>query len=250
MVQLSWNATCEGSVKPTTFNGELYLVDAETGERTHVGGVVSITGQQSFSGNRDHNVSAIARPQHLIPELVINCHETDPLDGSPETDVSGPPVTVPPRYGGGSGGGGTGGGDGSGGGVGDPTAPVRSGGCVTAFVGTNGPDTLTGSDGGDVMIGFGGKDRLDGRDDHDCLIGGSGSDRLDGESGSDRLSGGRGADVLLGGPDFNAYNAGAGRDFVDARNGVREVVRCGSGLDRARADRRDRLRSCELGPLR
>jgi hypothetical protein len=38
---------------------------------------------------------------------------------------------------------------------------------------------------------------------------------------------------------------GPGRDVVQARNGKRELVRCGSGRDRARVDRRDRVRACE-----
>jgi len=90
--------------------------------------------------------------------------------------------------------------------------------------------------GNDLIRGFG---------DDDCLVGGSGGDRLLGGSGYDRLTGGRGADTLVGGSGVNRYDAGAGNDVVNARNGRAELVSCGSGRDRARIDRRDRVRNCE-----
>ena len=96
-----------------------------------------------------------------------------------------------------------------------------------------------------MIFGFGGNVRIRGRRDHDCLIGGSGNDRLYGERGNDRLTGGRGRDVLVGGRGRNAYDAGPREGLVNARNGKRELVRCGRGRDRARVDRRDRVRSCE-----
>ena len=153
-------------------------------------------------------------------------------------------MTIPPRFGGsGSGGGGSGGGGDYG--SGDPTEPLGTGGCLKALVGTNGPDTLTGDSDNEVIFGFDAADRIRGDRGHDCLIGGQGGDRLEGEAGRDRLTGGTGNDVLIGGPDVNAYDAGPGKDFVSARNGKRELVRCGPGRDRARVHRRDRLRSCE-----
>jgi Ca2+-binding RTX toxin-like protein len=96
-----------------------------------------------------------------------------------------------------------------------------------------------------AAAGRGGNDRIYGLGGHDCLIGEQGNDRLDGGPGSDRLTGGRGNDVLVGGSQVNAYDAGPGNDYVNSRNRKRELVLCGSGRDRARADRRDRLRSCE-----
>jgi hypothetical protein len=38
---------------------------------------------------------------------------------------------------------------------------------------------------------------------------------------------------------------GAGNDVISARDGSRDVIDCGAGLDRVTADRRDRLRGCE-----
>jgi hypothetical protein len=244
-VELSWTASCQGvsAGKTPVYNGELYMVDLDTGERHHAGGVVDTSGQRSVSGKRDWYVTARRREQHLRPEFTIDCYEQFPQLGGPTITVTGNPVTIPPAFGGRRGG--SGGGGGGDYGTGDPTAPLGAGGCINALLGTNGADTLTGGSDGDVIIGFSGNDRIRGDSDHDCLIGGKGNDRLDGEPGSDRLTGGRGKDVLVGGPGVNAYDAGPGNDYVNARNGTRELVRCGRGRDRARVDRRDRARSCE-----
>lgn len=241
VVELSWTAGCTGAAPGTAwFDGELYLVDLDTGERIHAGGVVSTSGERLISGRRDWFVSSRARSARLMPELTIHCYENFPLHGGREVVVTGSSVILPQRFGG-SGGGGGGGGSGSG----DPTAPLASGGCVAALVGTNGPDTLRGGGAGEVIFGFGGKDRIESGGGHDCLLGDEGNDVLRGQLGNDRLTGGAGGDVLVGGPGVNAYDAGPGPDFIDARNGKRELVRCGSGRDRARVDRRDRVRDCE-----
>jgi Ca2+-binding RTX toxin-like protein len=241
-VEINWTAACNGAAAGAAwFDGELHLVDLDTGERIHAGGVVSTTGERLISGTRDWYVASRERAARLMPELTIVCYENFPLHGGREVVVTGTTAVIPQRFGGrGGGSGGGGGGD-----SGDPTAPLGSGGCVAALVGTNGPDTLTGGDEGEVILGFGGRDRIESRGGHDCLLGDRGNDVLRGELGNDRLTGGRGADTLAGGPGVNAYDAGPGPDFVDARNGRRELVRCGSGRDRARLDRRDRARGCE-----
>ncbi len=249
-VEISWTASCQNvaSGKTPVYNGDLYMVDLDTDERHHVGGVVDVSGQRSVSGKREWSVSARRRWQHLRAELTINCYETFPQVGGPAITVTGNAVIIPRAFGGGGGGSGGGGGGGDYG-SGDPTEPLGSGGCVAALVGTNASETLTGSDEGEVIFGLGGRDRIRGRGDHDCLIGGRGDDQLRGQQGFDRLIGGRGKDVLIGGPGVNAYDAGPGSDYVAARNGKRELVRCGPGRDRARVDRRDRVRSCER-PIR
>jgi RTX calcium-binding nonapeptide repeat (4 copies) len=241
VVQIDWTAACEGAAPGTAwFDGDLFLVDLDTGERIHAGGVVSTSGERLISGTRDWFVASRDRPARLMPELTIGCYENFPLHGGREVVVTGSTAIVPQRFGGA---GGAGGGGGSGGG--DPTAPLGSGGCVAALVGTSGPDRLAGGGDGEVIFGLGGRDRIRGGGGHDCVLGDKGGDLLRGQSGDDRLTGGPGADTLVGGPGINAYDAGPGRDFVDARNGKRELVRCGSGRDRARIDRRDRVRDCE-----
>jgi hypothetical protein len=248
IVELRWRASCPaGEEGRTWFDGRLELVNVETGERIAVGAVThTIPGRKNVSGRRETYVAGRARPQRLRPVLEINCYLVGPLHSNPEaqTEVSGVAVLIPAKLAatGGGGGGGVGGGDSGGG---DPTAPRGPRGCKAALLGTNRPDRLTGDGAGEVIVGFGARDRLRGRGGHDCLIGGKGGDRLDGEEGNDRLTGGTGGDVLVDRRGFNAFDAGRGNDFVNARNGVREPVLCGRGRDRARVDRRDRVRSCE-----
>jgi hypothetical protein len=51
---------------------------------------------------------------------------------------------------------------------------------------------------------------------------------------------------LSGGKDVNTYRGGAGNDSLNARNGKRETVDCGSGQkDSAVVDRSDVVRGCE-----
>jgi Ca2+-binding RTX toxin-like protein len=191
------------------FSGSGYV---ETGEGIYLGGVSSATGKAT------QVVDARARERRMRPELQISCFESPSLHGSGTVVVTGDPlggvVIIPPIFNDGRGAGGGGGDYGSG----DPTEPQRPGGCTKALEGTSGPDSLVGGGAGDVIFGFGGNDRIKGAGGHDCLIGG---------------------------PGVNAYDAGPGKDYVDARNGRRELVRCGSGKDRARLDRRDGARGCE-----
>lgn len=60
--------------------------------------------------------------------------------------------------------------------------------------GTNGPNTLRGSDNSDRLTGLGGNDTLVGLTDRDQLDGGSGNDKLNGGLDRDTLKGGTGAD--------------------------------------------------------
>lgn len=111
--------------------------------------------------------------------------------------------------------------------------------------GAGGDDCLEGGSGGDVLDGEAGDDRLAGGDGHDRLRGGPGDDSLRGGLRDDALIGGPGRDALVGGVGKDRFDAGTGNDSVDARDGVRESVDCGRGLDVARVDRHDRLRGCE-----
>lgn len=241
-VEVRWTAGCNGVPTGSAwYDGDLYMIDASTNERIYVGGVVNTSGERTVSGTREWAVVSEAQARVLFPELTMRCYQNFPLHGGRDVTVTGTSVFIPPRFGGGGGPGGENGDYGRG----DPTGPLAGGGCANALVGTDGRDTLAGSGAGDVIFGLGAGDRIEGRAGHDCLIGGSGNDVLRGEAGADRLTGGRGADLLVGGPGLNAYDAGPGADQVDARNGLRELVRCGSGRDRARVDRRDRVSGCE-----
>ncbi len=106
------------------------------------------------------------------------------------------------------------------------------------IVGTPGPDVLVGGPGDDVICGRGGADRL---------IGGGGDDILRGGGGNDVLVGGSGDDVLVGGPGRDDLRGGPGADVLRARDGARDLLRCGPGRDRAESDPRDRV-ATDCGP--
>ncbi len=115
-------------------------------------------------------------------------------------------------------------------------------------------DTVTAGTGDDVLIGGDGRDRLFGQAGDDRLLGGTGDDMLAGGSGNDRLQGGSGANRMFGeagndrivaGTGLNAIDGGSGNDVIEARNGRRDSIRCGTGRDRVRAERVDRLSGCE-----
>jgi hypothetical protein len=56
---------------------------------------------------------------------------------------------------------------------------------------------------------------------------------------------GGGADDVVGGSGADVIATGRGRDFVNALDGERDVVNCGLGRDRVRADPVDRVTNCE-----
>jgi Ca2+-binding RTX toxin-like protein len=108
-----------------------------------------------------------------------------------------------------------------------------------------GRDILSGSTGDDGLLGASGNDSLNGGTGNDVLDGGAGRDRLTGGAGNDVLAGGAGNDTITGGQGRNVVGAGPGNDIVNSVNGKREIINCGTGRDRVRADRSDRLVGCE-----
>lgn len=255
IVIVDWSINCAGAANPN-YTGNLNLIDVDTGERIYMGGV------SHAAGSDRQPVERRDLPRRLMPELTASCFDGPPQPhGSGTKTVTGGTVTVPgkgdedgdgqvdPQPGGGGGGpGGSRGAQGPrdfGSGFGGPRDPLRPGGCNTLLLGTRRSETLAGTAGPDLIFGLGGRDLIRGRRGHDCLIGDSGADRLFGQGGADRLTGGGGNDLLSGGAGVNRYDAGRGRDRVLAANRRAELVSCGSGRDRARVDRSDRVRSCE-----
>jgi plastocyanin/Ca2+-binding RTX toxin-like protein len=129
--------------------------------------------------------------------------------------------------------------------------------------GTAKADRIFGLGGDDVLFGFGGNDLLDGGAGSDNLDGGKGNDTLKGQRGNDSLTGGDGDDVLIGGPGKDKLSGGKGNDkltgnggkdslvggpgndTINAKDGVVEVVKCGPGKDKVKADKKDKLSGCE-----
>jgi VCBS repeat-containing protein len=79
-------------------------------------------------------------------------------------------------------------------------------------VGGGGKDTLTGSDGADLLLAQSNSDTLIGGDGNDLLCGDSGDDTLSGGAGDDSLGGGSGSDKLTGGLGADRFSGGSGTD--------------------------------------
>jgi hypothetical protein len=101
----------------------------------------------------------------------------------------------------------------------------------------SGFESLSGSRFADSLRGDANGNVLDGWEGADRLVGGAGDDRLRGSSERDRLVGGAGNDRLAG---------GSGNDILLARDGARDIIHGGTGLDRACIDGRlDGIRRVE-----
>jgi Ca2+-binding RTX toxin-like protein len=146
--------------------------------------------------------------------------------------------------------------------------------------GGDGDDKLVGDDDDDWLRGDGGADSLLGNDgidtvsyeeytapvevdpdgsaddgavgegddvgvDIESIIGGVAGDRLVGSAAPNRIVGGPGADLINGKAGKDTLVGGSGGDRLRSKDGARDVDKCGAGSDRARADRKDRRRSCE-----
>ena len=117
-------------------------------------------------------------------------------------------------------------------------------------VGTEGPDSLTGTPQGDLIQGLGGNDYIYGLPNADVLNGGAGNDyiygeagddvlvgedghdRLYGDDGDDNLSGGAGNDYLYSGEGNDSLSGGTGNDHLQANNYGNSTMDGGDGDDR------------------
>jgi Ca2+-binding RTX toxin-like protein len=111
--------------------------------------------------------------------------------------------------------------------------------------GTTGGDRMFGTSDDDQLVARAGDDCLRGGPGDDYLTGGDGDDRADGGPGADLVRGDAGDDRLIGGPGRDRLLGGPGADLISARDGKRDVVRCGPGRDRARVDAVDSIAGCE-----
>ena len=129
--------------------------------------------------------------------------------------------------------------------LGDGADRARVDGIVASITGGAGADRLTGGTGADTLTGSAGNDVLSGGAGDDLLLGDAGNDRLLGGAGRDELDGDLGNDSLTGGPAKDRFFGFIGRDRIDAVDGVRETIDCGTDDDFARVDLRDRIQFCE-----
>ena len=108
-------------------------------------------------------------------------------------------------------------------------------------------DLISALGGNDIVHGLAGNDVLRGGADNDRLFGDRGNDKLFGDAGRDLLNGGAGNDTLTGGKGMDTFNGGAGNDVINAKDGNKETINCGGGKkDTVKADRKDRLKGCEI----
>ncbi len=89
---------------------------------------------------------------------------------------------------------------------------------------------------GDKMLGQRGEDRMKGNRGDDAIYGGNGDDEIYGGDGDDLIQGGYGNDVMF---------TGFGDDQVNAQDGQKDFITCGSGNDLIYVDAGlDVLRDC------
>jgi Ca2+-binding RTX toxin-like protein len=126
-----------------------------------------------------------------------------------------------------------------------PPVVAPAGRCATKKLGSARADTLLGTAASDLIRGRRGNDRISGGAGDDCLYGEAGNDTVSGGAGNDKLDGGAGKDKLTGGKGKDTFSGGAGNDTINSKDGIRETVNCGKGRDKVKADKRDKLKSCE-----
>jgi Ca2+-binding RTX toxin-like protein len=85
--------------------------------------------------------------------------------------------------------------------------------------GTNGPDTLTGTEFADLIFGEGGDDNIAGLGGNDCLFGDNGADSILGGGGEDLIAGGNGPDFLNGQDGADYVYGDAGGDSIQGGSG-------------------------------
>lgn len=133
-------------------------------------------------------------------------------------------------------------------------------------VGNNGPNTIEGTDGNDVIVSLGGADNVDGGEGNDRICTGVGADGAAGGPGDDKLNGGAkadsldgdtgldgqpgdGEDLLKGGDKADRLEGqgaddrilgGDGEDLLDGESGPADF--CDGG------PKSDSINNCEEGP--
>lgn len=101
--------------------------------------------------------------------------------------------------------------------TGDELAAYRPG------IGSDGADSLRGTEQADALQGYAGNDTLDGLGGDDTLVGNAGDDLLTGGRGNDSLQGGAGRNTFV-------FNSGDGRDTVSADWRTPQTLRLGPGI--------------------
>lgn len=114
-----------------------------------------------------------------------------------------------------------------------------------AITGTNGPDTLVGTTGDDVICGGNGADTIDGLSGNDLIVGANGKDALVGGEGNDIVFGRNGKDDITGGLGLDVLVGGNGKDHLDGQDGAGgDALDGGRGMDECLVDAGDVTIDC------
>jgi CSLREA domain-containing protein len=98
-------------------------------------------------------------------------------------------------------------------------------------------DTVKGDDGADSVRGQNGNDKVfGGPGDDPKVTGGAGDDQVSGGSGDDLVKGDGGNDVIDLGAGKDSVHSGGGADVIDAADGEKDKIICGTGKDVAHVD--------------
>ena len=125
---------------------------------------------------------------------------------------------------------------------------------VGDYVGSNGPDDIKiinpGNEGPSSLRGLGGNDVLVGYDFDDAVDGGAGNDTVEGGRGNDTVTGGPGRDTIYGDAtsshcSWYSCKIPFGNDTINARDGEQDNIDCGIGTDTAVVDPIDVVANCE-----
>ena len=125
---------------------------------------------------------------------------------------------------------------------------------VGDYVGSDGPDDIKilnpGNEGPSSLTGLGGNDILVGYDFDDVVDGGAGNDTVEGGRGNDTVTGGPGRDTIYGDAtsshcSWYSCKIPFGNDVIQARDGEQDNIDCGIGTDTAVVDKIDVVANCE-----
>ena len=125
---------------------------------------------------------------------------------------------------------------------------------VGDYAGTDGPDEIKvinpGNEGPSSLVGRGGNDILVAEDFDDTVDGGAGNDIVEGGRGNDTVTGGPGSDTIMGDAtsshcSWYSCQVPWGNDTIQARDGEQDNIDCGIGTDTAIVDTIDILANCE-----
>jgi Ca2+-binding RTX toxin-like protein len=197
----------------------------ERGPGCSVSGSTVTCPQDFFPGKSSYRVlmtvAVTALPASAAGSLVSVPSDSDPSDDKVTWTLAAPSALTP--------------------------TPVSGGGTTTTSKNTTSvPTVQNGTAGADHLVGTAKADTLNGRAGNDTLMGGAGNDTLNGGPGNDSLFGGAGNDKLIGGPGRDKLYGGTGNDTIYARDGSRDTIDCGPGIDNVTAGKADAVaKNCE-----